>query len=281
MLKLQTPSFAYANNTQPQLAKSLQKLSSGLRINSAADDAAGLAIANRLSDKNKSLSMAVRNANDAISVVQTGEGALGSTMDSLQRMRELAVQSANGTLTANDRTSLDAEFGQLANEVQRVFTQTTFNGKAINGADAGDQVFQVGPGAEDTVTVTTQNMAAHSDITKVVGTDASGTGRASIAGNSPADINKVIQNIDTAIQTVSTERATFGASQSRFDAAIHNLSTSIENQTAARSRITDADFASETANMSRLSVLQQAGLSVLSQANQAPQIIGRFFNAVA
>jgi flagellin len=258
--------------TQQQLSVAIQRLSSGLRVNSAKDDAAGLAIAERLNAQVRGNNVAIRNANDGISLAQTAEGALSKVTDSLQRMRELGVQARNSTNTDADKTSLDKEFGELAKEIQRVLGGTTFNGKAIVGAQAGDQTFQVGAntGVNDTITVTTTNFTTDANITTVAGTDQTGAGRAVITGDSTA-IGTVIDNIDLALDAVNGERATYGATQNRFDAVISNLMISVENQAAARSRIIDADFAVETANLSRAQILQQAGNSMIAQANALPQ----------
>jgi flagellin len=258
--------------TQQQLSVAIQRLSSGLRVNSAKDDAAGLAIAERLNAQVRGNNVAIRNANDGISLAQTAEGALSKVTDSLQRMRELGVQARNSTNTDADKVSLDKEFGELAKEIQRVLGGTTFNGKAIVGAQAGDQTFQVGAntGVNDTITVTTTNFTTDANITTVAGTDQTGAGRAVITGDSTA-IGTVIDNIDLALDAVNGERATYGATQNRFDAVISNLMISVENQAAARSRIIDADFAVETANLSRAQILQQAGNSMIAQANALPQ----------
>jgi len=260
--------------TQNQLAMAMQRLSSGLRINSAADDAAGLAISQRMQAQVNGMNVAVRNSNDGISLAQTAEGALGQVGNSLQRMRELAVQAANATNTSADKDSLDQEFGQLADEIQRVLGGTTFNGKAILGADAGDQTFQVGANTttNDTISITTSNLTTDNTITAVAGTDNTGSGRAVIDHTaSTSTIQNVINNIDTALNTVNSQRGTMGATQNRFNAVISNLQVSVENQSAAESRITDADFAAETANLSRAQILQQAGTAMIAQANQQPQ----------
>ncbi len=260
--------------SQASLSTSLQRLSSGMRVNSAKDDAAGLAIAERMSSQTRGMNVAVRNANDGISLSQTAEGALGKVSDSLQRMRELAVQARNATNSDADKDSLDKEFGELAKEIQRVLGGTTFNGKAIIGSDAGTQTFQVGANttSDDRIDIVTTNMVAATEITVVAGTDNTGAGRASIGSTASAtDVDTVIDNIDLAIDKVNGERATMGASQSRFDTVISSLQQSIENQTAARSRIMDADFAVETANLSRAQILQQAGNAMVAQANQVPQ----------
>jgi len=256
------------SGSQMSLATSMQRLSSGLRINSAKDDAAGLAIAERMNSQVRGMNVAVRNANDGISLAQTAEGALSQVSDSLQRMRELAVQARNSTNTSSDKDSLNKEFGQLQAEITRVLGGTAFNGKHILGADATTLNFQVGANttSDDTVSIKSTDMTQDSKISTVTGSsstiDASATDGA---------IASVIDNIDKAIDDVNDTRATFGASQSRFDSIIANLQTSVENQSAARSRIMDADFASETANMSRAQVLQQAGTAMVAQANQMPQ----------
>ena len=254
--------------SQSSLAQSMTRLSSGLRINSAKDDAAGLAIAERMNAQVRGMNVAIRNANDGISLSQTAEGALSKVGDSLQRMRELAVQARNATNSDDDKTSLNKEFAELQKEIGRVLGGTAFNGKSILGTDATTLTFQVGANTteHDEIKLETTNMTTESTITAVTGTSASIDASASVA-----DIKTVIDNIDTAINTVNEKRANFGAAQSRFDAVIANLQQSVENQSAARSRIMDADFAAETANLSRSQILQQAGNAMIAQANQAPQ----------
>jgi flagellin len=256
------------NSSQASLATSMQRLSSGLRINSAKDDAAGLAIAERMNAQVRGMNVAIRNANDGISLSQTGEGALSKVGDALQRMRELAVQSRNATNSSSDKDSLNKEFHELQSEIGRVLGGTSFNGKKILGADATAMTFQIGANttADDTVSITTEDMTANSDITAVTGSSA-----VIDATATSGDIATVIDNLDTAINTINDQRATFGASQNRFDAIISNLQSSVESQSAARSRIMDADFASETANMSRAQILQQAGTAMVAQANALPQ----------
>ena len=262
-----------ANASQGALATSMQRLSSGLRVNGAKDDAAGLAIAERMNSQVRGMNVAVRNANDGISMAQTAEGALGKVGDSLQRMRELAVQSRNETNTGADRDSMDKEFGELAKEVQRVLGGTTFNSKKILGTDGGDFSFQVGAGttANDSIKITTKDMTANTDIKAVAGDDIDGLNRAKIDSTATTTtIGDVIDKLDTAISTVVSERAALGASQNRFESVIGNLQISIESQSAARSRIMDADFATETSNLSRAQILQQAGGAMIAQANQLP-----------
>jgi len=250
--------------SQSSLSVSMQRLSSGLRVNSAKDDAAGLAIAERMNAQVRGMNVAMRNANDGISLAQTAEGGLSKVGDALQRMRELAVQARNATNTTADKASLDKEYQQLGAEITRVLGGTTFNGQAILGADAGAKLFQVGANTttNDEITITTTDFTANADITAVTGGNVTGDATA---------LATVISNIDTAINTVNGERATYGAAQNRFDAVISNLQVSVENQTAARSRIMDADFAQETANLSRAQILQQAGNTMIAQANQLPQ----------
>ncbi|MDY0748403.1 flagellin domain-containing protein [Paucibacter sp. R3-3] len=262
------------NKSQLALSTSMQRLSSGLRVNSAKDDAAGLAIATRMDSQVRGMNVAQRNANDGISLSQTAEGALATVTDNLQRMRELAVQARNATNTSADRDSLDAEFGQLAQEIQRVLGGTTFNGKSILGADAGTQTFQVGANTttNDSIDVVTTDLTQDPILTAVAGTDNTGANRQVIDNTAdPTTIAATIDAIDAAINDVSSQRATLGAAQNRFDAVIANLQISVENQSSAKSRIMDADFAAETAAMSRSQILQQAGTAMVAQANQLPQ----------
>ena len=253
--------------TAGNLATSIQRLSTGLRVNSAKDDAAGLAIANRMDAQARGMNVAIRNANDGISLAQTAEGALGKVGDMLQRMRELAVQSSNATNTSNDRTSLNAEFRQLADEIDRTLGATRFNGTTILGASAGSLQFQIGANnaTTDQLTVTTTNLQGTTAVTALTASTAV------ISGTSGTAASAMITTIDTALDTINSERATYGAVQNRFEAVIANLSIAAENQTAARSRIMDADFAKETAALTRAQILQQAGTAMLAQANQVPQ----------
>ncbi|OYV01469.1 MAG: flagellin FliC [Burkholderiales bacterium PBB5] len=266
------------STSQSSLATSMQRLSSGLRVNSAKDDAAGLAIAERMTSQVRGMTAAARNANDGISMAQTAEGSLGKVADALQRMRELAVQASNASNSNSDKDSLDKEFGELAKEVQRVLGGTTFNGKHILGSEAQTMSFQIGANttASDSIDITTTDMTADTTIVNVAGTDIAGSGRAVIDATSDiTSIHTVMDNIDKALDTISSSRATLGASQSRFESAIANLQVSVENQTAARSRIMDADYAMETANLSRSQILQQAGNAMVAQANQLPQQVLR------
>jgi flagellin len=240
--------------SQNSLATSMQRLSSGLRVNSARDDAAGLAIADRMNAQVRGINVAIRNANDGISLAQTAEGALATVTDALQRMRELAVQAQNGSNGTSDRANLDTEYQALSAEITRIAGQTKFNGTAIVGASAGAQTFQVGANNGDTLTVTT------TAVTTV------GGGLTTAAAASTA-----LAAIDASLDVITTNRATYGAAMSRFEFAVSNLRISGENQSAARGRIMDADFAAETAELSRSQILQQAGTAMVAQANQLPQ----------
>ena len=239
--------------SQMSLATSMQRLSSGLRINSAKDDASGLAIADRMNAQVRGINVAIRNANDGISMAQTAEGALSTVTDALQRMRELAVQAQNGTNSTSDRANSDTEYQALSQEITRIAAQTKFNGSAIIGASAGAQVFQVGANNGDTLNITTTT------VTTVGG-----------SLTTAANASTAVAALDTALDTITTSRASYGAAMNRFGLAISNLAISGENQSAARGRIMDADFASETANLSRAQILQQAGTAMVSQANQLP-----------
>ena len=257
--------------TQSALATSVQRLSTGLRVNSAKDDAAGLAIAERMNTQVRGMNVAIRNANDAISLAQTAEGALSKINDMGQRMRELAVQSANATNNDTDRASLDAEFQALSAEIKRNLEGTSFNGTKLFAALA-TMTFQVGANnaTTDQIAVVTTNLTAETSMTDILGGAAGGGGAAA------ADIKNVdksrgaLEKLDKMLATVNAKRAEFGATQNRFEAVIQTLQVSAENQTAARSRIMDADFASETAALTRSQVLQQAGTAMLSQANSLP-----------
>ena len=245
------------NSSQGALATSMQRLSSGLRVNSAKDDAAGLAIAERMNTQVRGMNVAIRNANDGISLSQTAEGGLQEVSNMLQRMRELAVQSVNGTNSSADRANLNAEFTALNAEIGRIGDTTKFNNVSVLKS-TGNIAFQVGAntGATNKLSIALVSIA-------------------SIAGNisSVGTAETAIGTISVMIDRVTTNRAAFGATQSRFESAINNLQISVENQEAARGRIMDADFAVETANMTKANILQQAGNAMVSQANSAPQSV--------
>lgn len=247
---------------QSSLATSLQRLSSGLRVNSAKDDAAGLAIATRMTAQSRGMTVAIRNANDAISLTQTAEGALGQIKDHLLRMRDIAVQSSNATNSSSDRAALEAEYDQLQSEIDRIGQQTTFNGLKILDSNAGAQSFQIGANGGETISVTTTAISG--------GAVSSATAAASTV-SSAGGASAAIATIDAAIDKVNTDRATYGAAQVRFEGVVSMLQISRENQEAAASRIMDADFAAETAALTRAQILQQAGTAMLAQANALPQ----------
>ncbi|MER2553586.1 MAG: flagellin [Thauera sp.] len=249
-------------SSQGSLGTTLQRLSSGLRVNSAKDDAAGLAIAERMNSQVRGMNVAIRNSSDAISLAQTAEGALGMIGDSLQRMRDLAVQSANGTNTSGDRASLQLEFKQLQEEITRLADQTKFNGEKVLAGTTFK--FQVGANSGETISVS----ATAVNSSNIGSAAASGV---AIDGSASTNAESAISSIDNAIAEVVKQRATFGAAQTRFESVVSNLQVASENQAAARGRIMDADFATETANLSRTQILQQAGTAMLAQANSLPQ----------
>jgi flagellin len=249
-------------STNSSLQTSLARLSSGLRINSAKDDAAGLAISDKMTGQIRGLNQAVRNANDGISLAQTAEGALQESTNLLQRMRELAVQSANGTYGTSERGSLNDEFQQLADEITRIANNTKFNGSVLLSGGFGSVTLQVGPDQGQKITL---SAAATGDKT-IHGLALSGATVSTIAKASAA-----LALIDTALTTIDTTRGKLGAIQSRLDSTVSNLMNISENVSAARSQIMDADFAAETANLTRAQILQQAGVAMLKQANAIPQ----------
>jgi len=247
------------NRSQSAMQTSLQRLSTGMRINSAKDDAAGLGISEKFTSQIRGLNQAVRNANDGVSFVQTAEGGLDEITSQLQRMRELAVQAANGTYSSGNRADMDKEFQELGAEISRIAANTDFNGtKVLNTSSSFNM--QVGWEAGQTIAV--------AGVSAAGGTVATAT-----AGDitTSATANTAITNLDAAITTITGHRATLGAKQNRLESAVRNLQNIAENQSAARSRIRDADFASETANLTRTQILQQAGVAMLAQANALPQ----------
>jgi len=254
------------NKTQTSLATSVQRLSSGLRINSAMDDPAGLAISMRMGSQVSGMNVAVRNANDAISLSQVAEGTLGTVGNMLQQMRDLAVQASNGTNGSGDLANLQTEFTSLSTEITRELTQTTFNGIAVLGSGAGSNSYQVGANAGQTITLTTTNMASNSAVTTV-------TGNSTALSLGSTNASAMITSIDSALTAINTERANYGADEAQFQNVISNLQTGVTNQSAAESRIRDADYASETSNLTRAQILQQAGTAMLAQANALPQSV--------
>lgn len=243
------------------LSTSFERLSSGFRINRASDDAAGLQITDRMTSQIQGLNQAVRNANDAISLTQTAEGALNETTTALQRIRQLAVQSQNGINSSADRVALQQEVTALISELSRISTDTQFGGLDIlTGSYSAN--FLVGANGGQTISV---------NLSRSGGFGASGLGVGSVSVSSFATASAALTAVDTAISTVGAQRAQLGALQNRFQSTIRNLSNIAENVSGARSRIKDTDFATETAALTRNQIIQQASTTVLSQANQRPQ----------
>jgi flagellin len=286
-------------SSQAGLATTMQRLSSGLRVNSAKDDAAGLAIAERMQSQVRGMSVALRNANDAVSLTQTGEGALSKISDALQRMRELAVQSRNATNNDDDRASLQKEFAELQDEIKRVIDNTAFNGRKLLDGSSGNLDFQIGANttSSDRISVTKIDLVGTANQTDAVSTDTTKSTSDVVLATAytrqsadaqgiyiggfkngsttdkagTTDIDAAINVIDKALDRVNEQRATFGAIQNRFNAVIESLQVNIENTSTSRGRIMDADFAAETANLARSQILTQAGTAMLAQANQTPQ----------
>jgi len=249
--------------------KSLEKLSSGLRINRAGDDAAGLAISEKMRAQVKGLDQAGRNSQDGISLIQTAEGGLNETHAILQRMRELAVQSSTGTNTTEDRSNIQLEVAALQTEVTRISSATKFNGiSLLNGSLTGvnGMTLQIGANNGESISFTINDMSAGG-----LNISAAGSTATSVGGSTASAANSAISELDGAITLVSAQRASLGAVQNRLEHTISNLATSSENLTAAESRIRDADMAKEMMQFSKYNVLNQAGTAMLAQANQAPQ----------
>ncbi|MDX2351359.1 flagellin domain-containing protein [Stutzerimonas xanthomarina] len=263
------------NNTNNALTTSMQRLSTGSRINSAKDDAAGLQISNRLTSQINGINVAVRNANDGISMAQTAEGALQQSTNILQRMRDLVIQAGNGSNSAEDKTSLNLEMDELATELDRISKTTSFGTKLLFSADIGgsgstEVSFQVGAyGSDDDIIKV--------DFGGAVDSGTLGDGTTLISAIDVTDDTQTTKTrldaIDGAIESIDSQRATFGAVQNRFDNTIANLQNISENVSAARGRIQDTDFAAETANLSKNQILQQAGTAILAQAKQLPQAV--------
>jgi len=243
--------------SQNSLKTSLQRLSSGLRINSSKDDAAGLAIAEKMSSQSRGMTVAMRNANDGISTAQTAEAGLATVATHLQRMRELATQAASGQYDSANRAALDKEYQALGSEISRAIGATNFNGTKLIDGSYSSVSFQIGSTttseSQISITVGSVNVSSFGSI------------------SSAAGATSAMSNLDTAIDSVSSSRADLGALQSRFEGVLSQLSAAKENTESARSRIMDADYASETANLSRAQILQQAGTAMLAQANSLPQ----------
>ncbi|OHX10912.1 flagellin [Chromobacterium amazonense] len=257
------------NGSQASLSQSLARLSSGLRINSAKDDAAGLAISQTLTSAIRGNNQAINNANDGISVGQTAEGALGQLANNLQRIREIAVQSANGSASNTNRSQMQSEVDQLTQEISRIVQTTQFNGTQLLSGNAV-LMFQIGSSgdASNQVSVSSVDMTSAGVLCSY---NASLTNTGTINITTQSGASAILSSLDKDIAQISTVRSNWGAVQNRFDAVVANLQSYTQNLTAAKSRIMDVDFASETANLTRNQILQQAGSSILKQANSMPQ----------
>ncbi|MEB6589945.1 MULTISPECIES: flagellin domain-containing protein [Pseudomonas] len=260
------------NRASDALSTSMTRLSSGLKINSAKDDAAGLQIATRMNSQIRGQTMAIKNANDAISIAQTAEGAMQEQTNILQRMRELAVQSRNDSNSEDDRDALDKEFQDMLTEIDRIAGSTQLNGKNLLDGTAGDMVFQVGSDNADNNQITislTSGMNTAGALASLSGTTIAGADSSTAQTNFSA----AMAAIDEALQTINTTRADLGAKQNRLTSTINNLQNINENASAALGRVQDTDFAAETAQLTKQQTLQQASTSVLAQANQLPSAV--------
>jgi flagellin len=242
-----------------ELSTAMARLSSGKRINSAKDDAAGLAVATRMDANVRGFTQAIRNANDGISLAQTAEGALGETSNILVRMRELAVQSANGTLTSSDRTALQSEVTQLIGQIGDIATRTNFNGTSLLNNASTSISIQTGVASGQTVSVAIGDMTA------------SGLSVASLDLSTASGASTALTALDTAINTVATQRANLGAVQNRLDSTVNNLTSAVTNLSESKSRIEDADYSVETTKLAAAQILSQASTAMLAQANQSQQ----------
>ena len=241
------------------LSVAMERLSTGKRINSAKDDAAGLAIASSMTSSIRGMSQAIRNANDGISLAQTAEGALGEVTNMLQRIRELAVQSASGTYSDDDRANLQAEVAELTAQITDITTNTKFNGVTVFGTSDVTIDIQTGSASADQTTLTVTGF----DLSSATGSDISTAGGATTA----------LDDVDDALKAVATTRASLGAGQSRLESTVNNLTNNIANLSDARSRIEDADFSAETTNLAKAQILSQASTAMLAQANQSAQSV--------
>ena len=242
---------------QDALQTAMERLSTGKRINSSKDDAAGLAIANTMTASIRGMNQAIRNANDGISLAQTAEGSLGEVSNMLQRVRELAVQSASGTYSDADRVNLQTEVAELGTQIDSIISDSKFNGVTLFGTADTAIVIQTGSGAADQVTLTITGLDVSAATASDIGTAAGAT--------------TALGNVDTALTAVSTTRASLGAGQSRLSSVVNNLTSNVTNLSDARSRIEDADFSAETTNLAKAQILSQASTAMLAQANQSQQ----------
>jgi len=245
------------------LSQSMERLSTGKRINSASDDAAGLAISNSMTSQIKGMSQGIRNANDGIAMAKTADGALDEVTNMMQRIRELAVQAASGTYSDDDRTNMQTEVTQLSTQINSILTGTKFNGVALfdgSAGTAGVVKIQTGANSTDTVSITFDDQTTALDV--------SGASVATAAGATTA-----MGTIDTALKAVNTARASYGAAQSQLQSAVNNTTTNVANLSDARSRIQDADYSAETTNLAKAQILSQASTAMLAQANQSQQSV--------
>ncbi len=258
-----------------KLGKTFERLASGLRINGARDDAAGMSISTRMTAQIRGMNTAIRNSNDAVSLLQVADGSLSETTNALQRIRELAVQSSNSTMTSSDRADLQKEVTQLMAEIERIADNTKFNNQNLLLGTFTSKAFQIGANVGETITVSITS-AETADLGLSTGAAnlalSIGSGAGALAGTAAGYVGSAIARVDNALSSVSVIRANLGAYQNRFESLIANLSNVAENTSAARSRVMDADIAIETANLTRSAIMQQAGTSILAQANQQPQI---------
>ncbi|AIZ33478.1 flagellin domain-containing protein [Pseudomonas parafulva] len=259
------------NRASDAVSTSMTRLSSGLKINSAKDDAAGLQIATRMTSQIRGQTMAIKNANDGISIAQTAEGAMQEQTNILQRMRELAVQSRNDSNSSNDRQALDKEFQSMASELTRIANSTQLNGKNLLDGSASVMTFQVGSntGASNQITIDLSAKFTASDL----GVTSSINIQGSDSTTAESNFSAAVSAIDSALQTINSNRADLGAAQNRLTSTINNLQNINENAEAARGRVQDTDFAAETAQLTKQQTLQQASTSVLAQANQLPSAV--------
>ncbi|AZC23398.1 MULTISPECIES: flagellin domain-containing protein [Pseudomonas] len=259
------------NRASDALSTSMTRLSSGLKINSAKDDAAGLQIATRMTSQIRGQNMAIKNANDGISIAQTAEGAMQESTNILQRMRELAVQARNDSNGTADRTALNKEFSQMSDELTRIAKSTNLNGKNLIDGTAGTMTFQVGSntGATNQITIT---LASGFDAS-TLGVDSGTIAITGDSSNIDTNVTKSLDAIDKALQTINSSRADLGAAQNRLTSTISNLQNINENASAALGRVQDTDFAAETAQLTKQQTLQQASTAVLAQANQLPSAV--------
>ncbi len=260
------------STSQLNLSKSMQRLSSGLRINTAADDCAGLAISENMRGQIRSMNQATKNANDGVSLIQTAEGSLNETSAILVRMRELATQSAPGTVGSTERSYIQGEMNKLSSEIDRISNSTEFNGqKLLNGTLSG------GAGGQKVNTMTFQIGGRNNNVTDTIDLNIKQADTKTLTGNVTVNVSdqtsaqKALDTLDAAIISISSERSNLGATQNRLQSTINNLQVAVENTSASESRIRDVDVAAETATMTRNNILTQAGTAILSQANQAPQ----------